>query len=266
MGTATERAGSRQHESRLGAPDARTCVPGFDVALNPATIRVLLADADAGTRERLVAALQQRHGNAAVQRLIAGTDGLPVQRWRVGLPAATSDCARVVRYMDTHSPYRRGDGWAETRAHFRWGGQPQISEESGVFWGSVANPTVTPEVHVDMPEWTPTDPAMAAAWAAMYADLRAHEAEHEAIAARWEGILRANLAELNAQMPNRTEGAWRAAVQREWGNWLRSHQDDQDLIDPYTAILDCSGGEPTEESAGPEGPATESAAPEAERG
>jgi len=38
--------------------------PAFDVATNPATLRSLMAGADAGTRQRLADAVQRRHGNA----------------------------------------------------------------------------------------------------------------------------------------------------------------------------------------------------------
>lgn len=222
--------------------DGVSCQPGFDVSMDPTTLGALVSRADGGTRERLTAMLQARHGNAAVQRLLGGTSSLPVQRWAVTLPAGTTDCARVVSYMDANSPYRATSGWARTNARFSWGGDPAYTTGDGVTTATVASPTVTPTVSVDMPRWAPTDPAMASAWAAMTSSLRAHEAEHEAIATRWESTLRTNLSSLSVTVANRSIATFNAAVQSEWNGWLAEHQADQTAIDPFTAVLDCSGG------------------------
>lgn len=243
MGTERATAATRERPPRRAADQAATrCSPGLDVALNPATIGSLMADADGGTRERLVGILQQRHGNAAVQRLLAPASALPVQRWAVGLAAGTSDCARVVSYMDANSPYRASSGWARTNARFNWGGDPAYTTSDGVTTATITSPTVSKTVNVDMPRWSPTDPAMASAWTAMTANLRAHEARHEGIAATWEGTLRTNLGALNVTVANRSIATFRAAVQAEWDAWLGQHQAEQTGIDPFTAILDCSGG------------------------
>ena len=238
--TATREGPSR----RVAEPPAARCAPSFDVALNPATIGALIADADGGTRERLMGALQQRHGNAAVQRLLAPASALPVQRWAVTLAPGTTDCARVVSYMNANSPYRADSGWARTNARFNWGGDPAYTTSDGVTTATVTSPTVTRTGNVDMPRWAPTDPAMARAWAAMTMDLRAHEALHEGIADTWESTLRDNLTSLSVTVANRSIATFRAAVQAEWNTWLGQHQDEQRGIDPYTALLDCSGGEP----------------------
>jgi hypothetical protein len=93
-----------------------------------------------------------------------------------------------------------------------------------------------------MPSWSPTDPSMSTAWSSMITALRAHEAVHEGIATTWEGNLRTNLTGLTVTVPNRTLAAFNSAVQREWNSWLALHQAAQTAIDPYTALLDCSGG------------------------
>ena len=220
---------------------APTAAHGFGVALNPATIGTLLAGSDGATRERLIASLQRIHGNAAVQRLLAGP-GLAVQRWAVTLPRGTTDCNVVVNWMNSHSPHRASSGWAKTNVRFSWGGDPSFTESEGVITATVANPTVTKTVSVDMPTWAPTDPTMAAAWSSMISVLRAHEAVHEGIATTWEGNQRTSLTGLSVTVPNRTLGAFNAAVQGEWNGWLAQHQADQTAIDPFTAVLDCSGG------------------------
>jgi predicted secreted Zn-dependent protease len=242
VGTLSELASRRGPEAAPAADRAApTATHGFGVALNPATVGTLLARADGATRERLIASLQHIHGNAAVQRLLAGP-GLAVQRWAVTLARGTTDCNVVVNWMNSNSPYRASSGWAKTNARFSWGGDPSYSEADGVITATVASPTVTKTVSVDMPTWSPTDPTMASAWSSMIAALRAHEARHEAIAATWEGTLRTNLTGLSLTVPNRTIGAFTSAVQAEWSGWLAQHQADQLAIDPYSALLDCSGG------------------------
>lgn len=218
-----------------------TAAHGFGLALNAATVGPLLAGSDGATRERLIASLQRIHGNAAVQRLLAAS-GPTVQRWAVGLARNTTDCAVVVNYMNTNSPHRADSGWAKTRVQFSWGGDPAYTTTDGVITATVSSPTVTKTVTVDMPSWSPTDAAMRTAWNAMIADLRAHEARHEGIATTWEGTLRTNLTDLSVTVPNRNIATFRSAVQAEWNAWLRQHQADQTAIDPFTALLDCSGG------------------------
>lgn len=252
--------GSRRHQ--VGGDGARRghraigtdCAPAFEVAANPATISALLRDADAATRARLATVLQARHGNAAVQRLL-DAPGPPVQRWAVALPRATSDCARVVSYLDANSPYRTTSGWARTHVRFSWSGDPSYTTSDGTTTATVANPRVTMSVRVDMPQWSPTAPAMSSAWTAMTGTLRAHEAEHERIAGDWDARLTARLGALSVTVPNRSLAAFNAAVQAEWNTWLAEHQADQDAIDPFTAVLDCSAetGQ-TEEEAQPEAP------------
>lgn len=254
MGTERATDATRERAPRRAADPADSrCTPSLDVAFNPATIRTLMGDADGGTRERLVGILQQRHGNAAVQRLLAPGSLLPVQRWAVTLPAGTTDCARVVSYMNANSPYRADSGWARTNARFNWGGDPSYTTSDGVTTATVTSPTVTKTANVDMPRWAPTDPAMASAWTAMTRDLRAHEALHEGIADTWESTLRTDLGALAVTVANRSIATFRAAVQAEWNTWIAQHQADQRGIDPYTALLDCSGGgsESESEAVGP---------------
>lgn len=263
MASASARIGSRERAPQHGGGHGGAfCAPAFDIAANPATIQTLMRDADAGTRERLATALQQRHGNAAVQRLLA-PEGLPVQRWTVGLPPATADCGQVVSYLDATSPHRASSGWAKTSVRFSWGGSPAYTEADGAITATVSGPTVTKAVSVDMPAWAPTNPAMSQAWGAMSGMLREHETRHEKIATEWEATLTSRLSTLSVTVANRTLAAFNAAVQSEWNTWLAEHQAAQTDIDPFTAILDCSGGEP--ESEAEEEPGTEGetvAAPE----
>lgn len=243
-------ARERRSSSSTSLRSAVPCTPALDVTTNPATLRTLMTGADAGTRRRLADAVQRRHGNAALPRLLAPGTALPVQRWAVTLPRATADCDRVVGFMNAHSPYRADSGWARTNVSFAWGGDPSFEESGGAISATVSNPTVTKHVTVDMPSWSPTNPAMAAGWSAMTGELRAHEARHEAIAADWETELRSRLAALRVTVAHRTTAAFTAAVRAEWGSWIAEHQAAQTAIDPYTATLDCPGSGNAPESAG----------------
>lgn len=220
------------------------------VGAGPGGLDGLLHRGDAGTRERVMAGLQQSHGNAAVQRLVAGGGDLPVQRWAVNLPAGTTDCATVVNYMNTNSPHRNDGGWAKTSVRFNWGGDPSFAGSGDSLTATVRNPSVTKSMSVDMPRWAPTNPAMASAWSSMTTDLRAHEAQHEGIANRWETTLRTDLTGLTVYPASRTTPAFTSAVQSEWDGWLGQHQSDQRAIDPYSALLNCGGDE---ESTTPDG-------------
>jgi len=263
VGSTFTRIGTRERSPHPGGGHGgASCAPAFQIAANPATIQTLLRGADAGTRERLARAIQQRHGNAAVQRLLAPAATLPVQRWAVGLPAATTDCGRVVSYLDANSPHRASSGWAKTSVRFSWGGSPAYSESDGVITATVSGPTVTKTVSVDMPGWAPTDPAMSQAWGAMSGTLRAHETRHEVIATEWEATLTARLSGLSLTVGDRKLTTFNAAVQSEWNAWLAEHQAAQTAIDPFTAILDCSGGEPEAEAEEAPGVEGETAAPE----
>jgi predicted secreted Zn-dependent protease len=237
---ARARALERRPE-HLAADRAATCLPRLAIAPDAATVGTLLRSADSGARERLVGTLQRLHGNTAVQRLLepAGAPALPVQRWRVGLARGTTDCERIVGYVNAHSPYAATSGWAQTKARFRWHGNPAYTDDGGTLTATVANPRVTPTVTVDMPTWAPTDPGIRDAWSATMADLRAHEARHEAIAEEWEATLLDRLTNLTVDVANRRRRTWTAAVQAEWNGWIADHQDAQLAIDPYEAVFTC---------------------------
>ena len=84
---------------------------------------------------------------------------------------------------------------------------------------------------------------MRKAWNSMWAELRAHEAKHEAIANRWRGTLRERLAALNLEVTadNRDEAAkeTKRLANVEWTTWIAEHQAEQNKIDPFIATLVC---------------------------
>jgi hypothetical protein len=87
----------------------------------------------------------------------------------------------------------------------------------------------------------------------MTGNLRAHEALHEGIGTTWEATLRSRLTSLSVSVPDRTSAAFTAAVRAQWNVWITQHQAAQSAIDPYTAVLSCSGDGDETESAGLEG-------------
>jgi hypothetical protein len=246
LGTAWARGTARERQIERQGPPAATCAPRLTIAADAATVGALLRRADAGTRERLVGTLQRLHGNDALQRLFAPPDALPVQRWRVGLPRRTTDCDRIIDYVSTNSPYGTTSGAARTNARFRWHGTPTHSDAGDALTATVHNPRVTKKVTVDLPRWSPTDPAISAAWSAAMADLRAHEARHEAIAETWEATLLGRLTALSVPLADRRAGTFTAAVQAEWDGWIADHLAAQEAIDPYWTTFTCPA--PSEEA------------------
>ncbi|MCS6940953.1 MAG: DUF922 domain-containing protein, partial [Roseiflexus sp.] len=102
---------------------------------------------------------------------------------------------------------------------------------------------------VDMPEWSPSNPAMRAAWQDMYDRLRRHEAEHKQIADDWKTTLTERLANLSLEVTaaSRREVMRRAQalINAEWRGWIAEFQAEMSSIDPHTEKLHC----PTAESA-----------------
>jgi predicted secreted Zn-dependent protease len=252
MGTSLVRETAHEPEGRHDdARRAAECTPEFGIAANPTTIGALLRDADSGTRQRLALTLQRQHGNGAVRHLLAADSGQVVQRWAVTLSPATKDCSVILNYLNANSPHRASSGWAKTNASFNWGGDPVHSDSKGVITATVTNPTVTKNVSVDMPEWAPSHPGIAAAWQSMYGTLRAHETRHEEIADEWESTLTSRLSSLSVRVADRSLASFNAAVQAKWNSWLKEHQKAQKAIDPFSAVLDCSNVEPEGEAAEP---------------
>lgn len=241
--------GAADDQSRRPAPGIDLCrLLGSDVGRTGS----LLCPAHSGLRGRAVSTLQRAVGNSSVQRLLTpGADAsLPVQRYAVAA-RPTASCEQVVDWLNTKNPHR--PAWAKTTPRFGWTGSVVVTGGGPDFTVSVSRPQVTLRMTVDMPQWSPTDAAMGSAWRGMYATLRAHEAEHEAIAARWKDILRHRLATPSQTVHDGTRAAaqqaTQAAVQAEWRGWLAEHQSVQNAIDPFTAVLDCPA--PTGEQGSP---------------
>ena len=231
----------------LLAEDPGVCGGELRIAGRPAAVAAAIHSADPATQGRLIGQLQRQVGNETVGQLLAlgrapGTAqaGLSVQRWPVSVAAGTSDCAVVVNWISAHSPYRQSSGWAQTRPTFGWGGDFAYSGSGDSLTVSISNPSVSLATAVDMPSWAPTNPSMSRAWTAMWADLRAHESLHEGVANTWKDTLLSRLTSLSLPIARQADGP--AAVRRAWAGWIAEHQAEQTALDPFTAILDCSGG------------------------
>ena len=223
------------------------CAGQLRIQGRPAAVAAVIQSADPASRGRLIGQLQRQAGNVAVGALLArptaaggAGDPLPVQRWAVTVPAATADCSVVVDWMNAHSPYRARSGWALTSPTFNWGGDFNFSGSGKSLTVSLTNPTVSLSTTVDMPHWAPTDPAIKQAWAIMTTDLRSHEARHEDVATSWKATLLSRLTGLSLSIKQESDAS--AAVSKVWASWLVEHQADQSALDPFTALLDCSGG------------------------
>jgi predicted secreted Zn-dependent protease len=236
------------------ADDPGACTGQLRFAGPPAAVAAAVRSADPAIRGQLIGQLQRQVGNGSVSRLLARTRDpeapgrMPLQRWAVTLPAATADCMVVVNWLDQHSPYRGKSGWALTSPTFGWGGDFSYSGSGKSLTVSVVHPTVSLSTSVDMPSWGPTDSGMKQAWATMSTELRAHEARHEEVASNWKATLLDRLKGLSLSI--KSEGDGPAAVRKEWASWLVEHQADQTALDPFSALLDCSGGSSESADAG----------------
>ena len=254
---------SRQHDgtwraARRSEDDQGACATELQVRGRPEAVAGAIKAAEPASQGRMIGQLQAQLGNRTVARLLAAVDrpagpagpAPAVQRWAVTLPPATADCNVVATWMSAHSPYRTLSGWAITQPTFGWSGDFIYGGSGKSQTVSLANPAVTLSTSVDMPSWSPTDPAMGRAWQAMWADLRRHETRHEDLATTWKATLLDRLKALSLPIAKQADGP--AAVVKAWAGWLAEHQADQRSLDPFTAILDCSlGSDDSAESAPP---------------
>ncbi len=233
--------------TRRSDDDRGACAAELQIRGRPEAVAGAIRSAEPASRGRMIGQLQAQLGNRTVARLLAAVDrpagpGLApaVQRWAVTLPPATADCNVVATWLSAHSPYRALSGWAITQPTFGWSGDYVYNGSGKSQTVSLANPAVTLSTSVDMPSWSPTDPAMSRAWQAMWADLRRHESRHEDLATTWKDTLLDRLKALSLPIARQADGP--AAVGKAWAGWLAEHQADQRSLDPFTAILDCSAG------------------------
>ena len=116
-------------------------------------------------------------------------------------------------------------------------------------------------IGVDMPEWTADSEPMRQSWDAMYAELRAHEAEHERVGAEWKETLQQCLGDfertVTATSASAAVGQVRALADSDWREWIREHQDAQNELDnPQFYATLYEPAPPEEEEEAPEEEAT----------
>lgn len=174
--------------------------------------------------------------------------GPPIQRYAVNVPASGTSEA-LFNWLQANSPHR--PAWALTSARFTWSRSLDAvaGEDEGTYIVTVADSTVGNATTVDMPTWTADNEPMRTAWGEMWNELRAHEAEHEAIATEWQTTLQENLAGTEYVITaSSAEAAKQQGLTRldgEWTDWIALHQADQTALDtpPFFATLN----EPPEE-------------------
>jgi predicted secreted Zn-dependent protease len=258
------------------AEDKHTRATGGETAPGPAGVAPrsagsaadLLRDATErrslqGAAAARLADLQRSAGNQHVLRIVrsalsgaaerAPRRGPPIQRYAVNQPG-TASAQALVTWLNGSSPHH--PAWAKTRATFTWGRTmtaTPVEGEEGQYRVTVADSAVTLTKSVDMPTWTAATPPMQQAWDSMWAELRAHEAEHETIADTWKSTLETRLGEaeytVSATSVDAANTAGRAQADADWTTWIAEHQTDQNAIDPFFATLVEPPAEDEEESA-----------------
>jgi hypothetical protein len=135
-------------------------------------------------RQQAALQLQRQHGNAFVQRMLAGEFGGRgiIQRWAVGLKA-DAECNDVVSYINANSPYK--PKWATCKAQLKYDDSAGYTATPGSEKGSFdvtapgAKIVYSSGPTIDMPTWSPTNPTTSKAWTAAMSQLQAHEDQHK---------------------------------------------------------------------------------------
>ncbi|NOG66406.1 MAG: DUF922 domain-containing protein [Chloroflexi bacterium] len=247
-----EQCGSRccqSEEERTHAPEATHAVINEEAA--PEQIQRTMADMRHGSmeqRQTAVLQLQRQQGNQAVRRLLESAESsVPsgqVQRWAVNIPADTP-CDQVADLITQTSPY--SPNWA--RAHFEF---PWSSDY--VPRGTAPNYTLTPRnlnvrmrPNIDVPQWSPSDPATRTAWRTAMSNLNTHEGVHRQTATTWRDTIQT---EMRAYRPSVTAADEQGAVdqgesvfQGKHDEQTALHQNAQDQVDANgagcVAIINC---------------------------
>ncbi len=207
--------------------------------------------------------LQRQYGNAFVQRLLAGTQPVPigaVQRWAVGLDAG-ADCAQIVPYINGNSPYK--PKWAVTKGTLQFddsaGYTASAEDDKKTKWtvtlpgakvtyaGGAKGPTI------DMPTWAPTNPKASKAWTAAMAQLQAHEDQHKNILDNDQQTIESTMQYHSESVSATTEeDAKKAAKSKFWteaAKQLKVVQPNQNAVDAggagCAATIDCTDSEST---------------------
>lgn len=241
--------------------------------------RMLSPTASPQQRQFATLQLQRQYGNAFVQRLLAGTQPVPigaVQRWAVGLDPA-ADCSQIVAYINGNSPYK--PKWAVTKGTLQFddsaGYTASAEDDKKTKWtvtlpgakvtyaGGAKGPTI------DMPTWSPTNPKASKAWTAAMAQLQAHEDQHKNIMDTDQQTIESTMQYHSESVSATTEeDAKKAAKSKFWteaAKQLKVVQPNQNAVDAggagCAATIDCTDEEST--SATPDAGAAPTNAPAA---
>lgn len=202
--------------------------------------------------------LQRQFGNAFVQRLLSGTQPVPVgavQRWAVGLDPA-ADCAQIVPYINGNSPYK--PKWAVTKGTLQFddsGGYTATAEDDKktkwsvtlpgakvVYAGGAKGPTI------DMPSWSPTNATSSKAWTAAMSQLQSHEDQHKNVMENDQQTIESTMQYHSESVAATTEDAAKAAAKPKFWNQaateLKVVQPNQNKVDAggagCAATIDCT--------------------------
>lgn len=242
--------------------DAEMDDPGGQDSATP--IRRMMSTAiTSQQRQQATLQLQRQRGNAFVQRLLQGTQYVPVgavQRWAVGL-AADADCAQIVPYINGNSPYK--PKWAVTKATLQFddsaGYTASATDDKKTSWsvtlpgakivyaGGAKGPTI------DMPTWSPTNAKASKAWTAAMAQLQGHEDQHKNVFDTDQSTIESTMQYHSETVAATTEDAAKAAAKPKFWNeaakQLKVVQTNQNAVDAggagCAATVDCSDDEST---------------------
>ncbi|MGE0642591.1 MAG: DUF4157 domain-containing protein [Nitrospira sp.] len=172
-----------------------------------------------------------------------------IQRYTV---PGTLDCADVVDWLDTNSPYR--PEWAQTACTYTFNGNLRISPPAtspdgvSLTVSGHRGLSVSVSCPIDSPQWSPSSrpnrQAEVTAWRGMKAVLDAHEQQHRAIGRTWRATLETRFQGIHFTVTGANQAEAMRMVQEEVASlqqqWTAEAQAAQDAIDPFRgAVLNC---------------------------
>jgi hypothetical protein len=163
-----------------------------------------------------------------------------IQRYPVGLREDAKSEA-LFNWLNNNSPYE--GAWART--DYKFSRNKAVSatptDNEGEYLVTVNDPTVELELSVDMPTWQTKSESMQKAWDTMYAELRAHEKQHEDLAKEWKTSLSEYLAGheeyVNADSAEQAKALGAPKIEAAWQLWLGEHDALQKALDPFYSTL-----------------------------
>ena len=227
------------HEEQAHTP--QTAQPEISDEAAPEEVQRTIADVRHATspqRQAAILQLQRQQGNHAVRRLLESAEAPPpgqVQRWQVNLPPETP-CHEVADQITQTSPY--SPNWARAQFEFPWSSNYRATGTAPEYTLEPVGMQVSMTPHIDVPQWSPTNPTTRTAWRTAMSNLNTHEDVHRSTATTWRGNIRTAMRAYRPSVIAQTE---RDAVDMGQGEFQVEHDRQLDLHQAAQDEVDANG-------------------------